>query len=72
MELDGLWDDSGSKELDVIGQEGEDLTVPLAGGDAAVIKKLSNEEAEESFGQIVQPDGRTDKHMAALKNKMEE
>ena len=71
-ELDNRWDDSECEEPNEPGRDGEDLTVPLAGGDAAVIKKLSNEEAEENLGRIVQPDGRTDKHMAALKNKIKE
>ena len=47
------------------------LTVPLASRDAAVIKKLSNDDAEENLGMKVQPDGCNIRHLAALKDKVE-
>ena len=71
-ELKDLWNDADDVELDELEQEGEELTISLAGGDAAAIRKLSSGDTEENLGRTVQPDGCADKHIAALKDKMEE
>ena len=47
------------------------LKIPLANGDAAAVKKLSNNNAEENLGMKVQPDGCNKRHLAALKDKLE-
>ena len=47
------------------------LTVPLASGDAAVIKKLSNDNAEANLGMKVQPNGCNIRHLKVLKDKVE-
>ena len=70
--LDNLWEDMDEEELDELETAGTGLTVPLANGDAAVIKKLSNDDAEENLGLKVQPDGCTSRHISALKDNVEE
>ena len=47
------------------------LTVPLASGDAAVIKKLSNNDTEENPGMKVPPNGCNIRHLKVLKDKVE-
>ena len=71
-DLDELWEDMDEDELDELDPPGTGLTVPQAGGDAATIKRLSNDDAEENLGMKVQPDGCNQRHLANLKNKVEE
>ena len=47
------------------------LTVPLASGDAAVIKKSSNDDAEKNLGLKVQANVCNIRHPGALKDKVE-
>ena len=61
----------GAKELEELEPPKPQLTVPLASGDAAAIKKLSNNGAEEKLGMKVQPDGCNKRHLSALKDKVE-
>lgn len=49
-ELDDLWEDLDADELDGLEPPARELTIPLADGDAAAIKKLSNNDAEENLG----------------------
>ena len=60
-----------SKELEELKPPIPQLTVPLASRDADVIKKLSNDDAEENLGMKVQPDGCNIRHLEALKDKVE-
>ena len=70
-EPDDLWGDMDAEESDELEPPRPRLTIPLASGDAAAIKKLSNNDAEENLGMKVQPDGCNIRHLAALKDKVE-
>ena len=70
-EMDDLWEDMDAEDLEEIEPPKSQLTVLLASGDADVIKKLSNDGAEENLGMKVQPDGCNIRHLAALKDKVE-
>ena len=61
------------EELDELEPPRSQLTIPLASGGTAAIKKLSNDDAEENMGMKVQPDGCNIRirHLAALKDKVE-
>ena len=63
--------DADASELDELEPSRPELTIPLANGDAAAIKKLSNDDAEENLEMKVQPDGCNIRHLAALKDKVE-
>ena len=69
--LDDLWEDMDAEELEELEPPKSQLTVPLASGDAAVIKKLSNDDAKENLGMKVQPNGCNIRHLEALKDKVE-
>ena len=58
-------------ELDELEPSRPQLTIPLASGDAAVIRKLSKDDAEENLGMKVQPDSFNKRHLATLKDKVE-
>ena len=70
-ELDDLWEDMDAEELEELEPPKPQLTVPLASGDAAVIKKLSNDDTEENLGMKVQLDGCNKRHLSALMDKVE-
>ena len=69
--LDDLWEDLDADELDDLEPPGPGLTIPLANGDAAAIKKLSNNDAEENLGMKVQSDGCNKRHLSDLKDTVE-
>ena len=60
-----------AEELDELKPPRPRLIIPLASGDAAAIKKLSNDDAEENLGMKVQPDGCNISHLSILKDKIE-
>ena len=60
-----------AEELDELEPPRPRLTIPLASGDPAAKKKLSNNAAEENLGMKVQLDGCNIRHLAALKDKVE-
>ena len=70
-ELDDLWEDMNAEELEELEPPKPRLPVPLASGDAAVIKKFPNGDAEENLGIKVQPNGCDIRHLEALKDKVE-
>ena len=48
------------------------ITVPLIGGDAAAIKRLTTQESEKNLGLRVQPDGKCTAQMEVKKEQVEE
>ena len=52
-EPNDLWGDMDAEELDELKPPRPRLIIPLASGDAAAIKKLSNDNAEENLGMKV-------------------
>ena len=58
-------------ELDDLEPPRPQLTIPLASEDTAVIRKLSNDDAEENLWMKVQPGGCNKRHLATLKDKVE-
>ena len=70
-ELDNLWDDLNDDELDDLKSPGPGLTIPLANGDTAAMKKLSNNDAKKNLGMKIQPGGCNKWHLSALTDKVE-
>ena len=68
--VDELWDVTAESE----DQEtsAAKITVPLIGGDAAAIKRLTAQESEENLGLRVQPDGKCTAQMEVKKEQVEE
>jgi hypothetical protein len=65
-ELDNIEEDA-NKELDNL-----EMTVPQLTGDAKAIKRLKSSEAVKNLGLFARPDGRSDKHMSQMKERMED
>ena len=71
-DLDDLWEGMDNNELIDLDPPGPGLTIPLVNGNAAAIKKLSNDDAEENLGMKVQSDGCNKRRLSTLKGKVEE
>ena len=68
--VDELWEvDTGIEDQEAAARK---ITVPLIGGDAAAIKKLTAQESEKNLGLRVQPDGKCTAQMAVKKEQVEE
>ena len=63
-ELDNI-DEVANEELDDLV-----MTVPQLSGDAKAIKRLKSSEAVKNLGLFARPDGRSDKYMSQMKERM--
>ena len=69
--LNDLWKDMDADKLEELEPPRPQLKIPLANGNTAVIRKLSNDDAEENLGMKVQPDSCNNSHLTTLKEKIE-